>query len=97
MKNPMRNPCVALVLLSTLNMKTKLKLIAALALLSALNQQLSTVSAQGTAFTYQGRLNDGADLAGGSFDLKFSLFNVSSGGSAMAAAAVNAIASRAPR
>src|SRR5450631_648941 len=38
---------------------------------------LSTVTgfAQGTAFTYQGRLNDGADVANGSYDLQFTLFN----------------------
>jgi hypothetical protein len=31
--------------------------------------------AQGTAFTYQGRLNDGTAPANGSYDLTFSLFN----------------------
>jgi hypothetical protein len=31
--------------------------------------------AQGTAFTYQGRLNDGAAPANGSYDLTFALFN----------------------
>jgi trimeric autotransporter adhesin len=35
--------------------------------------------AQGTAFTYQGRLNDGANVANGSYDLSFALFNVVSG------------------
>jgi trimeric autotransporter adhesin len=66
-------------------MKTLLKL-PALALLACftLNYQLSTVFAQGTAFTYQGRLNDGGSPAHGSYDLTFSLFNVSSGGSAVA-------------
>ncbi len=44
-----------------------------LALLSTLNPQLSTVCAQGTAFTYQGRLNDGANPANGSYDLRFYL------------------------
>ena len=34
---------------------------------------------QGTAFTYQGRLNDGANPASGSYDLTFELFSVSSG------------------
>jgi hypothetical protein len=33
------------------------------------------VSAQGSAFTYQGRLNDGAAPANGSYDIKFSLFD----------------------
>src|SRR5256885_12369926 len=40
-----------------------------LVLLSTLNSQLSTVLAQGTAFTYQGRLNNGANPATGSYDM----------------------------
>ena len=35
--------------------------------------------AQGTAFTYQGRLNSGGDPAAGSYDLTFTLFSTSSG------------------
>jgi hypothetical protein len=35
----------------------------------------SFARAQGTAFTYQGRLNDGAALATGSYDLTFALFD----------------------
>jgi formylglycine-generating enzyme required for sulfatase activity len=35
--------------------------------------------AQGTAFNYQGRLNDGVNPANGSYDLTFSLFNASNG------------------
>jgi hypothetical protein len=34
----------------------------------------------GTAFTYQGRLNDGGQPANGSFDLKFTLCDAASGG-----------------
>ena len=37
--------------------------------------------AQSTAFTYQGRLNDGTAPANGSYDLTFSVFGGSSGGS----------------
>jgi hypothetical protein len=37
--------------------------------------------AQGTAFTYQGSLSDSNGPANGSYDLKFQLFNASSGGS----------------
>jgi hypothetical protein len=62
-------------------MKTKLTVIkraALLLLLSTLNYQLSTF-AQGTASTYQGRLNDGANVANGAYDLTFALFNVVSG------------------
>jgi len=62
-------------------MKTRLRtLLVGLALLSTLNPQLSTVLAQGTAFTYQGRLTDGPDTATGIYDLSFSLFAASSGG-----------------
>ena len=35
--------------------------------------------AQGTAFTYQGRLNDGTNPANGAYDLTFALFSVSNG------------------
>jgi hypothetical protein len=45
----------------------------------ARNPQLSTLHAQGTAFTYQGRLTDGGSPANGSYDLTFALFSVSSG------------------
>src|SRR5260221_8034055 len=64
-------------------MKTTLTLIkhaALLLLLSTLTPQLSTW-AQGTAFTYQGRLNDGANLANGSYDLRFIIYDNSVGGS----------------
>ena len=63
-------------------MKTKLtpiKRAALLVLLSTLSPQLSTAFAQGTAFTYQGRLNEGANVANGTYDLTFALFNVASG------------------
>ncbi len=50
-----------------------------LLLISILNPQPSTF-AQGTAFTYQGRLNDGANPANGVYDLSFTLFNAASGG-----------------
>jgi len=63
-------------------MKTKLKLIkrvALLALLSTLNLQLSTVFAQGTAFTYQGRLTDGGNPANGSYDLQFTIYDTLTG------------------
>jgi hypothetical protein len=39
------------------------RLLVALLLLSTLNPQLSTALAQGTAFTYQGRLNTGGNPA----------------------------------
>src|SRR5262245_24547182 len=44
--------------------------------------------AQGTAFTWQGRLNDGANPANGAYDLTFTLFNAASGGTALGASNV---------
>jgi len=40
-----------------------------------------TQAALGTAFTYQGRLTDGDDLANGTYDFEFKLYNAASGGS----------------
>ena len=57
-------------------MKTKLKLLAICHLLAAI---CLSASAQGTVFTYQGRLNDGANPANGKYDLTFALFSVVSG------------------
>jgi hypothetical protein len=37
-------------------------------------------AALGTAFTYQGRLTEGGSLAGGSYDLRFILYNAAAGG-----------------
>src|SRR5437870_1199663 len=45
--------------------------------------------AQGTAFTYQGRLSDSGQPANGSYDLTFSLFGTSSGGSQVGATLTN--------
>ena len=46
-----------------------------LLLLSTLNSQLASAHAQGTAFTYQGRLNDGANPANGDYDLRFAIYD----------------------
>jgi len=50
----------------------------------------SSVFAQGTTFTYQGRLDDGGTPANGSFDFTFTLYGVSIGGSAVAGPVTNA-------
>jgi hypothetical protein len=42
---------------------------------------VSDVHAQSTAFTYQGRLNDGVNPANGNYDLRFDLRNTATGGS----------------
>jgi hypothetical protein len=51
-----------------------------LACFSTINLQLSTF-AQGTAFTYQGRLNDGSSPANGNYDMQFYLRNAAVAGS----------------
>ena len=61
-----------------------------LALLSTLNFQLSTARAQGTAFTYQGRLNSGTNPATGIYDLRFTVYDAVSGGSVAGSALTNA-------
>jgi len=42
---------------------------------------VGTQAALGTAFTYQGRLTDGGNLANGTYDFKFILWDAASGGS----------------
>src|ERR1022692_4985378 len=42
---------------------------------------ITSLHAQGTAFTYQGRLNDGATPASGTYDLRFIVYDNSAGGS----------------
>ena len=57
-------------------MKTKLKLLAVLLLISTINHPLSTAFAQGTAFTYQGRLTVGGNSStNGSYDFQFQVFD----------------------
>jgi hypothetical protein len=57
--------------------------------LAAVTQQLSTARAQGTAFTYQGRLNASGSLASGLYDFVFSLSNAPSGGSQVGGSVTN--------
>lgn len=47
----------------------------------ALSVAVPRVFAQGSMFTYQGRLNDGTNLANGSYEILFRPFGVASGGS----------------
>lgn len=54
-------------------MKSLLIALASLALLT-FNSQISTAHAQGTAFSYQGRLNTNGAPANGSYDFRFRLF-----------------------
>jgi hypothetical protein len=55
----------------------------------ALTSQLSTTFAQGSAFTYQGRLNDSGGTASGNYDLQFTLFDAATNGSAVAGPITN--------
>jgi hypothetical protein len=57
--------------------------------LSTLNPQLSTCSAQGTAFMYQGRLNDSGSPANGNYDLRFAIYDSGTNGNAVSLALTN--------
>jgi hypothetical protein len=67
-------------------MKTSSLLVscAAFLLLSTLDSQLSIVRAQGTAFTYQGRLDDGSSPATGTYDLRFAIYDAVTNGTLIA-------------
>jgi formylglycine-generating enzyme required for sulfatase activity len=60
-------------------MKHLLQAAALWLLLLTLVSQLATAHAQGTAFTYQGRLNDGASPATGIYDLRFTIYDALAG------------------
>ena len=57
---------------------TKILIIAAA--VGSLVASLQPAVAQGTAFTYQGRLNDGTNPANGKYDLQFQVFDLPTGG-----------------
>ena len=59
--------------------------------LSTINPQLSTAYAQGTAFNYNGRLNDGGNPANGLYDVTFSLFSTNAGGVTIAGPVTNSV------
>jgi hypothetical protein len=61
----------------------------ALALLFTLNLQFSTALAQGTAFTYQGRLENDGSAANGTYNLQFSLYNDDTGGNPLTGPVTN--------
>ena len=58
--------------------------LAAVAMLAILNAPTTTAIAQGTAFTYKGRLNDGANPANGIYDLRFAIYDATTNGTSMA-------------
>lgn len=51
-----------------------------LLLLATINSQVFSAHAQGTAFTYQGRLNDTNGPANGTYELRFDLYDAASAG-----------------
>ena len=53
---------------------------AALLLLTLLNLPLTTAHAQGSAFTYQGRLINGTNPATGTYDLRFAVYDANTNG-----------------
>src|ERR1035438_3191293 len=64
----------ALVLPFGRSRKSLLRLLLLLAL-ATLKAQLTTVFAQGSAFSYQGRLNDHTNPANGIYDLRFTVYD----------------------
>lgn len=60
------------------NVKTRYFLL--LGVVTCFTFQSPVILAQGTAFTYQGKLTDGANAAGGTYDLIFSLWDAATGG-----------------
>ena len=61
-------------------MKYNLVVVILLSLLSVLTPYFNTAQAQGTAFTYQGQLNNGGKPVNGSYDLVFALYTNGSAG-----------------
>ncbi|MGD0811984.1 MAG: hypothetical protein ABSA83_00095 [Verrucomicrobiota bacterium] len=59
------------------------------AVLNGLLVFIQPALAQGTAFTYQGRLDNGTNPANGNYDLTFSLYNAGSGGSQVGSTITN--------
>ena len=57
--------------------------------LSALTSQLPTAHAQSTAFSYQGRLNDGGNAANGLYDLRFAVWDAVTNGNAVSGLLTN--------
>ena len=70
-------------------MKNNLIAVTLLGLLGVLAAPLQTAQAQGTAFSYQGSLNDGGNPANGSYDLSFAAFDAASAGNLLGVIVTN--------
>ncbi len=68
------------------------QVVGTLCLLVLLNSPFSAAFGQGTAFTYQGSLNDGGAPASGRYDLLFTLFDTGTGGAGVAGPVTNSAA-----
>jgi hypothetical protein len=66
-----------------------LSILLALPALSTLNSRFSTAHAQGTAFTYQGQLQNNGSPASGTYNLTFSVYTNSTSGTAVAGPVTN--------
>jgi len=66
--------------------------LAVLVLLSTINYQLSTAFAQGTAFSYQGRLSENGSPATGLYDIRFSIWDAAANGTRLAGQTNSAVA-----
>ena len=62
----------------------------ALLALAVFDSNVFTANAQGTAFTYQGRLNDGSNPANGNYDLRFTIYDSASSGNIVGGPITNA-------
>jgi len=73
-------------------MKTVTKMLTTVAVLACL-AGADSASAQGTSFSYQGRLDEGGNPAQGTYDLRFSIFDAADGGSQVGTALTNSATS----
>lgn len=70
-------------------MKASLQSISALVTALLVLGSIGQLAAQGTAFTYQGQLHDSGAPAEGSYDLRFTIYDLESGGSVVAGPITN--------
>src|ERR1017187_817350 len=71
-------------------MKKKLSQTAVLLLFATILMQPLAAGAQGTAFTYNGRLDDGGSPASGIYDLRFAIYDALTGGTQQGVLVTNA-------
>lgn len=72
-------------------MKTQLALSSAGLILGLIPHFEFSASAQGTAFTYQGRFNDGNSPANGSYDFRFAIYDAVTNGNVVAGPLTNSL------